>query len=114
MAKYEAHVTFPRATAPQLTEALAAYGTDDVMAGFRYSAFDADPVMGDKPFAYLTAYDTDPHRLYARCLGVIGFLAGKYVVGHLRVKVERIVYDTKTGVNELTEETDGRPARMGA
>lgn len=92
--KFEAHITCNRADADKLRALLVR------LAGWKYSSFDADPVMGDKPFAYLTAYDTDPYVLRGRTLMAAGLLSAQGIEV-LRQKVEEIVYDTKTGHNTL-------------
>lgn len=93
MPKYEAHITFNRSD-------IDAVRHEAGPNGWKLSAFDADPLMGDKPFIYLTAYSSDAEQLLASTRHMKGFLAKKGVIS-LREKIERIVYDTKTGVNEL-------------
>ena len=93
MPKFEAHITFPREDSPTLRKAMVG------LQHWHYSAFDADPLMGDKPFAYLTAYDESGTGLLARMNAVAKECeaAGCTV---LRKKIERIVYDTKTDYAE--------------
>lgn len=94
--KFEAHITYDRILRPKVEpigESL----------GWKGSAIDPDPIMGDKPYAYLTAYDTDPKRLLTRMDDVVAAMAHlEPCVVALRLKIERIIYDTKTGVDELT------------
>lgn len=95
-AKFECHITcgINHATA------VRAVG---VQTSWKYSAFDADPLMGARPFAYLTDYGRDAQELLARAQAV-GRLLEDSGVPVLRIKVERIVFDSRTGVNELAEE----------
>lgn len=94
MAKYEAHITCPR----EQSEKLKIFCID----GWKYSAFDADPIMGDKPFAYLTAYDADSGLLLMR-MNYLTKLLRQVGITILREKIERIIYDTKTGVDEINQ-----------
>jgi len=63
MAKFEAHITFHRADRMVVKDIGEVHG-------WSYSAFDADPIMGDKPYCYLTAYDPDSDKLLARMKSV--------------------------------------------
>lgn len=94
MAKYEAHITCPRDQSEQIKR------TAEAFSSWKYSAFDADPIMGDKPFAYLTSYDTDERNLLERTNNLAKVLENNGVTV-LRQKIERIIYDTKTIVNEI-------------
>jgi hypothetical protein len=102
MAKFEAHITFDRAKS-KLVQGLA----DDTGGKWKVSAFDADPIMGDKPYCYLTAYDKDEIMLLDRMSQVAG-LAEVRGIPVLRQKIERIIYDTKTGVDEITATNEWR------
>lgn len=95
MAKFESHITFAQTDEPQV-RALA------LVSGWTYSAFDADPVLGNHHYCYLTAYDTDAAALCLRMSAVAEGATGLGAIP-LRQKIERIIYDTKTGVNELNE-----------
>jgi hypothetical protein len=95
MAKFEAHITLPRAQAEDV-EKMAAD------SGWTYSAIDGDPVMGKQAYCYLTAYDTTATGLLARMRIVTAALTQRDVQV-LREKIERIIFDTKTGVNEVEE-----------
>src|SRR5690349_6220490 len=95
--KFEAHITYnraDRATVEPLGESM----------GWKGSAIDPDPIMGDKPYAYLTAYDPEPVRLLTRMNDVASEMVAQLQVAPLRLKIERIVFDTKTGVDELTRD----------
>lgn len=97
MAKFEAHLTF------HISHAVAVKGFADANpdSAIKYSAIDGDALMGDKPYCYLTSYDSDGDRLLRRCQAVSTVLEMIASVPTLRTKVEQIVYDSKTGVNEL-------------
>lgn len=88
--KFEAHITCPRVT--------SAVVKTFAVQGWVFSAIDGDPVMGKRPYCYLTAYDTNGVNLrdsvesMASALRMCG-------VEVLREKVEEIIYDTKTGVD---------------
>lgn len=98
MAKFEAHITFEKKDAEAVRNSLIENG--GTIVNWKFSAFDADPVMGDKPYVYLTAYDTSEHQLLMRMNGAVT-VAGKFGAHALREKIERIIYDTKTGVDEI-------------
>jgi hypothetical protein len=92
--KFEAHITIPRDSAI-VVEAIAK------KTGWTFSAIDGDPVMGKQAYCYLTHYMTDGRELLTATRTVSGMLRmGGVEV--LREKVERIIYDSKTGVDELT------------
>lgn len=93
MPKYEAHVTCPREASDEVRKV-------GELTGWKFSAFDADPIMGDKPFCYLTSYSQDVYRLRAESDALARLLA-QHGVQVLREKIERIVFDTKTGVDEI-------------
>lgn len=111
MAKYEAHITFDKVHEKALKDPTAVLREDFRLSGWQYSAIDDDPIMGQKPYCYLTAYDPDPQNLKRRMLEVSEAVIDHGIHG-LRFKIERIVYDSKTGVDELTSPTimEGSPA----
>lgn len=89
--KFEAHITFDRKFA-HFVEAYAP------TVGWTYSVIDGDPVMGQKAYCYLTAYDTNPLRLKRRALEIAERLGRIDIqVPALRTKVEQIMWDSKTG-----------------
>lgn len=102
MAKFEAHITLDKIHAPQLKEDDAPLRTLWPLIGWQYSAIDDDPLMGQKPYCYLTAYDPDAQALLRRMQRVARTLELEGI-SVLRTKVERIIYDSKTGVDELTD-----------
>lgn len=101
MAKYEAHITLDKIHAPSLKEDNTAIRSLHELKGWQYSAIDDDPLMGQKPYCYLTAYDPDPVNLLKR-LEDACFVLLAMCVDPLRGKIERIIYDSKTGVDEIT------------
>jgi hypothetical protein len=94
MAKFEAHITCPREQA----DAVRAIGA---LEGWTFSQIDGDPIMGAGVKCYLSAYSTHAVRLLAEMRDVERSLAlaGLTV---LRTKVEQILFDSKTGVDEIT------------
>lgn len=96
MAKYEAHITIDKEYSSTLK---VKYG--QLIADWYYSAIDDDPIMGQHPYCYLTGWDTDPDNLFARMERVVSILKEQYRIPVLRTKIERIIFDSKTGVDEL-------------
>lgn len=93
MNKYECHITCAREHAAQV-ESLGK------TMRWSFSQIDGDPLMGQQPYCYLTHYHTDGLELkISMALVSRALRAGGVPV--LREKIERIVYDTKTGVNEI-------------
>lgn len=92
--KFEAHATFAIAD-------WMAVQRIGVQHDWKYSQIDGDALMGPKAFCYLTAYDSDCLMLHQR-LEAVALEADAMGVKILRGKIEHIVYDTKTGVNELS------------
>jgi hypothetical protein len=88
--KFEAHITCPR-DASAIVEKFAG-------DSWKFSAIDGDPVMGKRPYCYLTAYDTDAGRLLDNMEQTAEKLRWEEVE-ILRQKVEEIIYDTKTNWN---------------
>lgn len=59
MAKFEAHITMPRDQARAADEVAS-------QVAWTLSRIDGDPVMGQQPYCYLTAYDPGGNQLLAR------------------------------------------------
>lgn len=93
MPKFETHITCPI----EFAATVERVGEEH---GFKFSKIDGDALMGAKPYCYLTAYEPDADRLYERMRGACLTLILQNVP-ILREKIERIIYDTKTSVNEL-------------
>jgi hypothetical protein len=96
MPKFEAHLTLPKADRD-----IASFVGETT--GWTFSEIDGDPLMGAKPYCYLTAYEPDATLLLSRMRGVAHSLRQRGVAV-LREKVEQIIYDTKTNVNEIESE----------
>lgn len=97
MPKFEAHITLPREAAAAVQEVAA-------QTGWKFSAIDGDAVMGKQAYCYLTAYDADVQTLRNRMDAVTAVLVHRAeCIIALRFKIERILYDTKTGVDELVD-----------
>jgi hypothetical protein len=95
MAKYEAHLTADVAHAETVERIATSIGL-----GCKFSRIDGDAQMGAKPFCYVTAYDHDAETLRGK-MRTVEIVLAELGVPTLRVKIERIVFDTKTGVDEL-------------
>jgi hypothetical protein len=79
---------------------------------FKFSRIDGDPLMGAKPFCYLTAYHENPTILFG-LMNAVALALEKVGISPLREKIERIVYDTKTGINEIYRATVGTADEQG-
>jgi hypothetical protein len=93
MPKFEAHITLPR-------ESSVKVGKMADSTGWMFSAIDGDPLMGKRAYCYLTAYDTSGNDLLRR-MRIVADALRFCGVEVLREKVEQILFDTKTNVNEL-------------
>jgi hypothetical protein len=100
-AKFEAHITFEKGFAPILIQ--------EPIADWKFSQIDGDPLMGPNPYCYLTGFDTDSGNLLTRMQRTVQILFEQYNIPALRTKIERIIWDTKTGVDELTTVTPIAP-----
>lgn len=89
--KFEAHITLDKSFASRLKEGIN---------GWSYSAIDDDPIMGQKPYCYLTAYNVDVDVL-REAMDLTLAVLYEMSIPTLRIKIERIVFDSKTGVDEL-------------
>lgn len=76
--------------------------------GWVFSEITGCPILGQGDYCYLTGYDRDYDTALAemrRANAALAFMRIK----SLRMKIEDIVYDTKTGVSRLDEgERDGK------
>lgn len=93
---YEAHITLPKEER-KLAEK-AAY-----MWGWVFSEISGCPILGQGAYCYLTSASHDPNDLKAEMEQLAAYLGKgqKDVPVILRMKIEHIVYDSKTGRNEL-------------
>lgn len=86
---YECHITTAVADA-EIAEKIA------IEFKWKTSEIKRDPVLGDGSHFYLTAHDTNFHRLYTKMIMTAADLRN-IGCAVLREKIEHIVYDTKTG-----------------
>ncbi len=93
MPKYECHITCSRIDSNKVLKIAEE-------TKWKFSAIDGDPIMGKEPYCYLTQYCSDPKDLYDS-MKLVCRLLTSYDVKVLREKIEQIIYDTKTGVDEL-------------
>lgn len=92
MPRYEAHLTFSVGHASTVRQAATDYG-------WVYSQITGCPLLGPGTYCYLTNYSTDAHKLHHDLVDI----QHRVNAPCLRAKIERIVYDTKTGVYELAD-----------
>lgn len=95
MPRYEAHITCDLKDAKAVEDLASAYSMDWV-----YSQIAGCPILGKGTYCYLTGYSPDQEQLHSRVQATASLLR-RGGVEPLRLKIERIVFDTKTGVNEL-------------
>jgi hypothetical protein len=94
---YEAHITADKAYRLQM----------EVVSreqNWTFSEITGCPLLGQGTYCYLTGYSPSAQELLERLRLTVDHLQFLGVVV-LRSKIEHIVYDTKTGVNELVEDT---------
>lgn len=96
MGRYEAHLTFNKEDA----RAVESVGDQE---NWVFSVISGCPILGQGTYCYLTNYDISGRTLKARMDYVASLCKAKGAVP-LRTKIERIVYDSKTNVNELEAE----------
>jgi hypothetical protein len=102
---YEAHMTFDKEHAQRVE-----YLGDEW--GWAYSVITGCPLLGQGTYCYLTSYHpTEPERL-RKDMELIEAAARSAGFPVLRSKIEHIVYDTKTGVNELETGADETEIRI--
>jgi hypothetical protein len=91
---YEAHLTFDQKHEQEVRAASKA-------TSWKFSVITGCPVLGQGTYCYLSGYNPDsPHFLLGQ-MGMVILSLEKFGIVPLRSKIEHIVYDTKTGVNEL-------------
>jgi hypothetical protein len=96
---YEAHMTFDKEHATEVKKAID-YDVSD-LGDFVFSIITGCPLLGPGTYCYLTSYSKDsPAHLVQRMQTAAMYFKEKGIPT-LRSKVEHIVFDTKTGVNEL-------------
>lgn len=94
---YEAHLTFPKEYAKNV-EALLEY---EDLQGWVYSVITGCPLLGSGTYCYLTGYRKEKPEVLKSEMDIIESIAKTSGIPILRSKIEHIVFDSKTGVNEL-------------
>lgn len=95
---YECHLTFEAKWAKQIEEASDALTQAGVP--WKFSKIDGDPILGENIYCYLTKHSENGWSMIEEVPLVMNFT----IVEPIRVKLEKIMYDTKTG----TDESKGR------
>lgn len=92
---YEAHITLNKDDREIAQRAEGQWG-------WVFSEITGCPILGQGTYCYLTGYDPDGQQLKAEMEQVMAWIGQKQPnTLILRAKIEHIVYDTKTGRNEL-------------
>jgi hypothetical protein len=96
--RFEAHITVDRDHARKVEDIGEVYG-------WVFSQITGCPILGQGTYCYLTRYEPDAAVLRKE-MDFIVTLLRKQNMEPLRAKIERIIYDTKTGVNEFVEQRE--------
>jgi hypothetical protein len=91
---FESHITLP-VTADSPIDKWKEIATK---LGWKTSAIDGDPLLGNKVFFYLTKHDTNFDILKFDTFACATLVEAETGVVAVRMKIEKIVFDTKTGV----------------
>lgn len=93
MPRFEAHITCDKEHAKQ---------AEDIAqkTGWFFSVIAGCPILGKGTYCYLTNYDSDERALLSSMYIVQADLHALGIM-EKRMKIERIVFDTKTNHNEL-------------
>jgi hypothetical protein len=91
---YEAHLTYHQ----DFSKALRDWAEG---SWWVFSEISGCPILGQGTYCYLTGYDPDPNVLLAELNANVRDIGKELGITPLRAKIEHIVYDTKTGRNEL-------------
>lgn len=94
MVRYEAHMTFDQKHAAMIEE-------ESYRLGWVFSVITGCPILGTGTYCYLTNYVADAPQLLLGAMAAISKEFEARGITTLRAKIEHIVYDSKTGVNEL-------------
>lgn len=94
MSKFEAHITIAKDHAAFIEREVAP------AVGWSFSQIDGDPIMGQQPYCYLTHYSPDGRKL-REAAEMVSAILKAHRIPTLRIKVEQILFDTKTGLDEL-------------
>lgn len=100
MARYEAHITAPDASHETVRKAGEALG-------WKFSRITGCPLLGPGTYCYLTGYATEVGTI-RKLLDAAVVQLERDGIPVLRAKIERIVYDTRTGVDEIAFEAAAR------
>jgi hypothetical protein len=93
MPRYESHITVDRQHAEEVKR--VAY-----LFGWTFSVITGCPILGQGSYCYLTGFDTSARKLRTRVQESADILTSRGIEP-LRLKIERIVWDTKTNVDEI-------------
>ena len=93
LGRFEAHMTFDKHDARRI-EATAE------RTGWVYSVITGCPILGQGTYCYLTNYNRESDTLLREMREIESELTQEGIKT-LRSKIENIVYDSKTGVNEI-------------
>lgn len=104
MARYEAHLTFDKIHGTEIAK-LAESNPPWV-----FSQITGCPLLGPGTYCYLTGYDKQSPLTLLADMERLGTLCEAQGIPVLRSKIERIVFDSKTGVNEVSQ----RPTELMA
>lgn len=96
MSSYEAHITYDRKHADYVIKL-------SERTGWKFSQIDGDPVLGHEVRCYLTHYDVDAYGLLHEMNDVV-YMSTSDDIPHLRRKIERIIFDSVTGIDQLSSE----------
>lgn len=92
---YECHITIDKPSTLQSIHLCEELGHS---YGWKTSFIDGDPVLGKKVFFYFTRHSATYESLFVRMRELADYLDLISIVV-VRLKIEHIVYDTKTGVS---------------
>ncbi len=96
MPRYEAHITLDKEYA-----AIAQDLAEKIPGPWVYSAITGCPILGQGTYCYLTSYDESLAAMHFRLEQMRKIMVWKHQIVPLRMKIERIVFDTKTEINEI-------------
>jgi hypothetical protein len=100
MPRYESHITVDKQHAKEVENIGNLYG-------MKFSVIAGCPLLGSGTYCYLTHYDGESaERLRDKVLEVDAHLMAAGIKP-LRLKIEQIIWDTKTGVNEIDPKVTG-------
>lgn len=93
--RFEAHITYDK----EHHSAVSAFA-DSLDEYWTYSQITGCPILGQGTYCYLNGFGTDDRALLRRMNLIKQSLEHKGVKS-LRSKIEHVIYDDKTGVNEI-------------